>query len=411
MQQYFRFIAQSWPLLAFGFASIFWGNFGQSFFISWYGTPIQESLGLSAGRYGSLYSLATLASGLLIMVFGGLIDRLPLRYFTTVAAVGLTLACVVLAFTFHPLMLLLGFFLLRFCGQGLLPHTAQTTMAKHFDNHRGKALSVSASGVPLGEVVLPIAAVALITSLGWRASWGVIALSVLAIYLPLVYWLLHRSPIDANSVPVTASSKLLAQSAGRREMLRDYRFWLALPTVLGGPFMVTGIFIQQGFVLAEKDWTAAWLASCFIAYGVTHWVAQLITGILIDRFSAQGVLRVVLIPLTAAVFVLAYIDGNWVALPFMILLAITIGAGSPVGGALWAEVYGTAKLGSIRSLMSSLMIISTAISPFVLGVLIDRDLSLSTIFSRIGWILLAAIVLVQFSYKPEQPKPDLPPNP
>src|SRR5690554_1032581 len=46
LQSYFRFITQSWPLLAFGFLSIFWGNFGQSFFISWYGTPIQESLGL-----------------------------------------------------------------------------------------------------------------------------------------------------------------------------------------------------------------------------------------------------------------------------------------------------------------------------------------------------------------------------
>ncbi|WP_341936494.1 MFS transporter [Marinimicrobium sp. C2-29] len=411
MQQYFRFIIQSWPLLAFGFVSIFWGNFGQSFFISWYGAPIQDSLGLSAGRYGSLYSLATLASGLLIMTFGGLIDRLPLRYFATAAALGLTAACLVLAFAFHPLMLLLGLFLLRFCGQGLLPHTAQTTMARHFDDDRGKALSVSASGVPVGEVVLPIAAVALIASLGWRGSWGVIALVTLAIYIPLITWLLRRSPIDANQVPATASAKVLARSAGRREMLRDYRFWLALPTVLGGPFMITGIFIHQGFILAEKDWTAAWLATCFIAYGVTHWVAQLVTGILIDRFSAQGVLRVVLIPLMTAVFLLAYVDGHWVAPPFMMLLAMTIGAGSPVGGALWAEVYGTAKLGSIRSLMSSLMIISTAISPIVLGVLIDQDLSLTTIFSRVGWALLVAIVLVQFSYKPQQPKPDQPSPP
>ncbi|TVP88369.1 MAG: hypothetical protein EA348_10920 [Pseudomonadaceae bacterium] len=85
----------------------------------------------------------------------------------------------------------------------------------------------------------------------------------------------------------------------------------------------------------------------------------------------------------------------------MILLAMTIGSGAPVGGALWAEVYGTAKLGSIRSLMSSLMIISTAVSPVVIGVMIDRELSLTTIFSSAGWALAAALLIVQFSYKPK----------
>lgn len=405
MRNYARFIAQSWPLLAFGFLSIFWGNFGQSFFISWYGAPIQESLGLSAGRYGSLYSIATLSSGLLIMVFGGWIDRLPLRFFATLAALGLTLAGIVMALAYHPLMLLLGLFLIRFCGQGLMPHTAQTTMARYFDADRGKALSVSASGVPVGEVILPIAAVALITAIGWRSSWGVIALITVIIYIPSMLWLLHKAPVETRSRPVTASPDQLKNSAGRIDMLRDYRFWLALPTVLGGPFMVTGIFIHQGFILEEKDWSAAWLASCFIIYGITHWLTQMVTGVLIDRFSAQTVLRWVLVPLMTAVFVLAHLQGNWVAPVFMILLAMTIGSGSPTGGALWAEVYGTAKLGSIRSLMSSLMIISTAISPFVLGVLIDQDLGLSDIFGTIGWVLLAAIVLVQFSYKPERPQP------
>ncbi len=402
MRNYLRFIADSWPLLAFGFLSIFWGNFGQSFFISWYGAPIQESLGLSAGRYGSLYSIATLSSGLLIMVFGGWIDRLPLRFFATLAALGLTLAAIVMSLSYHPLVLLLGLFLIRFCGQGLMPHTAQTTMARYFNADRGKALSVSASGVPVGEVVLPIAAVALIAAIGWRGSWGVIAVLTVAIYIPLMFWLLGKAPVDVRSRPVTADPERLKKSAGRRDMLMDYRFWLALPTVLGGPFMVTGIFIHQGFILAEKDWSAAWLASCFIIYGVTHWLAQMVSGVLIDRFSAQTVLRWVLVPLMAAVFVLAHLQGNWVAPLFMILLAMTIGSGSPTGGALWAEVYGTTKLGSIRSLMSSLMIISTAISPFVLGVLIDQDLPLSQIFGTIGWVLVAAIVLVQFSYKPER---------
>lgn len=357
---------------------------------------------MTAGRYGSLYSLATLGSGLLILAFGGLIDRFPLRYFATVAALGMALATLVLSLAFHPLLLLLGLFLVRLCGQGLLPHTAQTTMARYFDNDRGKALSVSASGVPLGEIILPIIVVALIAAVGWRQSWLVLCLLTLAVYIPLIWWLLSRSSIDTTAKPVTASAQILAKSAGRREMLRDRRFWLVLPTVLAGPFMITAIFIHQGFIIAQKDWTPAWLATSFIAYGVMHWIASLIAGLLIDRFSAQSLLRVMLVPLIAALFLLAFVEGMWLAPLFMTLLAITIGFGGPVGGALWAEVYGTAKLGSIRSLMSSLMIISTSVSPFLFGVLIDRGLSVTTLFGASGIGLLIAVFLAQFSYRPEQ---------
>ena len=405
MQQYLRFILQSWPLLAFGFITIFWGNFGQSFFLSWYGTPIQESLGISASYYGSLYAIATLGSGFLIMAFGGLIDRLPLRIFAAGAATGLALGCVLIGLSIHAMVLLAGLFLVRMCGQGLLPHTAQTTMARYFDSDRGKALSLSSSGVPFGEAILPLVIVGLIAWLGWRESWLVIMASTLLLYLPLMAWLLRQTTINTETPPASASAKILAKSAGRREMLTDRRFWLALPVVLSGPYMVTAIFIHQGFIITQKDWTPAWLATCFVAYGITHWVMSLIAGVLIDRFSAQALLRVMALPLIGALVLVAHVEGTWVALPFMMLLATTIGIASPLNGALWAEVYGTAKLGSIRSLMTSLMIISTAISPAVLGIFIDQGHSITQIFSYTAWLLVGAVVLVQFSYRPGQASP------
>lgn len=401
MRSYLQFLTNSWALLAFGFASIFWGNFGQSFFISWYGASIQTSLDLSAGRYGGIYAAATLSSGLLIMIFGGMIDRWPLRRFVTWAALGLALACLAMAAALNPLMLFVGFFLVRLCGQGLLPHTAQTTMARFFDAHRGKALSISASGVPLGEALLPALAVALIAWLGWRGSWVVVCVSVLVLYLPLVYWLLRRTHTDIDVAPLSAHTELVQRSAGRREMLTDYRFWLALPTVLAGPFMITAVFIHQGFILQEKSWSAAWLATCFIALGATHWVSSLASGLMVDYFSARRLLPFTLAPLLAALTCLILLHGAWSALPFMMLLGMSIGLSSPVMGALWAEVYGTAKLGSIRSLMSSLMILSTAVSPLLFGVLIDRGLGLTGLFGSAALGLVGALIMVLFSYRPE----------
>ncbi len=398
MQRYWQFIASSWPLLAFGFVSIFWGNLGQSFFISWYGASIQDSLSLSAGAYGTVYSSATLLSSLMIMAFGGMIDRWPLRRFATLAAIGLTAACVALGAANTLPMLFLGFFLVRLCGQGLFPHTAQTTMARYFDNHRGKALSISASGVPVGEIVLPLLAVALIGAIGWRESWWVLALTIPLIYLPTMYWLLRRAPINEHAAPLSPASTHHHASRGRREMLRDYRFWLALPTVVSGPFVLTGVFIHQGFIIAQKQWDPLWLASCFIVYGIVHWISSMAAGVLVDRFTARRLLPMIVLPLAGAMFSLAWLDGSWVALLFMTLLGINIGISSPITGALWAEVYGTGKLGSIRSLMTSLGMIATSVSPILFGLLIDKGIHAQTLFGTAGFGIVLAGILVWFSY-------------
>lgn len=397
MKHYYRFMRTHWALLSFGFVSIFWGNFGQSFFVSWYGSHIQQSLGLSAASYGSLYSAGTLGSALTIIAVGGLVDRWPLPRFTALVGMGLMLACLLMMSASAPVALLLGFYLLRLCGQGLLPHTAQTTMARYFDDDRGKALSLSASGVPVGEIVLPLIAVALIAAIGWRGSWLVLAASIPVIYLPLSLYLLRRAPQNTH-LPPSVDTPAQTNSQGRTAMLKDYRFWLALPAVLAAPFIVTGIFIQQGFILEQKSWSAVWLASCFVVYGIGHWLSSLAAGLLVDMFSARKLLPFMLTPLALALLVLAYLQGYWIAPLFMALLGAAIGMASPITGALWAEVYGTGKLGSIRSLMTAFMVFSTAASPVLFGAMIDAGTSAAQLFGVCALAVVLAAVLVAFSY-------------
>ena len=43
-------------------------------------------------------------------------------------------------------LLFIGIFLLRLSGQGLMSHTASTTVSRYFEKTRGKALSVTATG-------------------------------------------------------------------------------------------------------------------------------------------------------------------------------------------------------------------------------------------------------------------------
>lgn len=55
------------------------------------------------------------------------------------------------------------------------------------------------------------------------------------------------------------------------------------------------------------------------------------------------------------------------------------GFGGTVKNVVLAEVYGTKTIGSVRSLFTTIMVFSTALGPFLFGVLLDAHFTFSTI--------------------------------
>ena len=406
IHNYMSFIKRSWPLLAFGMITVFWGNFGQSFFISWYGASFQESLQLSATAYGSAYSTATLVSGILLMWVGAAIDRISLRWFVTFSAAGLLIATISLSQIETLTGLVICLFMLRFFGQGLLPHTGITTMAREFSLNRGKAVSIASTGVPLGEILLPSFALALIATFGWQTSWLIVGLTIPFIYLPSALWLLNRSNQlkykEQQPATDSNSSRLLQRQGSRRTLLKDYRFWLSLPAILSTPSIITGVFIHQGFILPEMGWTPVLFASCFIFYGIAHWFSSMYIGALVDRFSGVQLFKFCPIPMLLGLCLCSVMSGHWVAYTLMLLLGLSIGSANPIINGLWAEVYGTKHLGAIRALVSSLAVISTAASPIYFGILIDRGIAGQGLFGLLTMYVVGAILLSLFSFSARQ---------
>lgn len=402
IQDYYYFFKRSWPLLIFGMLTVFWGNFGQSFFISWYGASFQQSLNLSATSYGTIYSGATLASGLLLMWIGGAVDKTPLPIFVTIIASGLCAAALMLWQVASVEGLVLSIFMLRFFGQGLLPHTGITTMTREFATNRGKAVSIASSGVPLGEIILPTVALFLISRLGWQQSWLVVALSVPLLFLPFSLWLLRRAKHikqykDKNLQEDFRVSQ--EPDGSRKTMLKDQRFWLALPTILAAPFIITGVFIHQGFFLPELHWSPRLFANSFIFYGVSHWLAALYSGALVDRFSGVQLFKFFPLPMLLGLCTPLVITGDWGAYLFLIFLGASIGSGNPIINSLWAEVYGTTNLGAIRAMVSSFAVISTSVSPILFGLFIDHGMSGKTLLAWLAGYLFIAILLSFFTYR------------
>ena len=270
LKDYLSFARSNLHLILFGLLTAFFGNYGQSFFIAWFGQSFIQDFDLSNSEYGLVYSGATLVSGILILYAGGLLDKTPLKRFTMLTSLGLASAGVLLYFANEIWHLIVAIFLLRFCGQGLMFHIAFTSMARYFEKNRGKAIGLVSFGMPLGEALMPAMAVLLITSIGWRETWLILSAILIFIYWP---WMSYHLKHSNKTISAKSETQQLAQDEDpdnwtRRQVLGDYRFWSLIPAVMAPAFIVTGIFIHQAVMLQAKGWTESWFAVCFTIYRI-----------------------------------------------------------------------------------------------------------------------------------------------
>ncbi len=392
------FLSISPRFLAFGFFAAFLSSFGQTFFIALSSADIRAAFDLSHGDFGLLYSCATLASAGVLIWAGRKIDDIDLRPYTTLTCVGLALACLGMATVGGAFWLIPVIFALRFTGQGLFSHISTVSMARYFDAHRGKALSIASMGYPLGEAIFPTVAVALIAVVGWRQMWGGFGALLLVAMVPFMLWLLkghgeRHSKLDEHIRTTQAGTK---QTGWRRsEVLRDPRFYTLLPSYLALSFIGTGFFFHQIHLTQSKGWDLTLFVSFFIVYAISQTLSALLTGILIDRFNALSMMRFYLLPTVIGLGFIAFFDTPWAGAAFMAFMGLSSGAVGVVHGAIWAEVYGIAHLGAIKAMGTSLMVMSTALSPPIMGLAIDAGVSMEAIaMACAAYILFAAALAI-----------------
>lgn len=387
LMTYLAFVQKEKRLLSFAISFTFFSSFGQTFLISLFVPYFLIAFDLSNAAFGTLYSVATLTGAVALPWLGQWIDRIPLRQYSMYVALGLLFASVLMAISWHISMLFLALILLRLSGQGLSGHTAQATMAKKFDGERGKALSISALGYPIGEALLPSVLAAMLIVFSWRTVWGIIAAFIALIFIPVI-WQLIRKEKSVETGTNGNPKDLPSTRDNYRTVFSDNRTYFLIPAVLMPPFWVTGLFLYQIAAAEALGWTAALIASAFIAFAVSRILMSLISGPLIDRFSAQKLFPILLIPMTIGLLIAFAYEANWAAFVYMGMIGVTMGMGTTLKAALFTEMYGADKIGTVQSLFATIMVLSTALSPFLVGWMLDNAVTIHTI------LLTAAITCV-----------------
>lgn len=383
--KYIPFFCANRSLLGFGVMTALSTSFGQTFFISLFLLHFQAAFQMGKGEFGLVYAAATLLSAFLLPFVGGRIDRADLRRYTRATVAGLALSALVVAVSVNVWMFAAGLLGLRLLGQGLLGHISQTVMAREFGLNRGRALAVAGIGYPLGEAVLPIVTALLLRSLPWRAVWALVALTAGFVLLPVVLRLLRDRVSSAGTgEPGDAAG---AADLDMRLLWCDRRIYLVLPSVLVLPFVLTGLFLYQAVLAQSKGWALEWMAAAFAAFAVTRALSSLAIGPVIDRFTATRLLPLYMLPLAGGLITLTTSNSPFVAFLYMVLAGITAGASGSIASAVWAELYGAGNVGRVRSVAASLVVITTAASPALMGWLFQLGVHMTQMVVGAAWMI------------------------
>ena len=388
------FNSLKFKVILFGFIFTFFSSFGQSYFLGLFNSSIRDALSITHGQFGSIYASATLCSSLLLIWVGKKIDDVNIFKFALFVIILLAFACFFFSKVSSVFLLFIAIFLMRFSGQGMMSHTASTTISRYFTRTRGRALSISWFGLSSAEFIMPILMVYLLTIIDWQNLWLIFSITVLII-LPIASFLLIKNlNLDSRETSDENIKEVEIKQWSRREVIKDYRFYIISLNMLAMPWIFTGFAVFQSFVQTSKGWGPYVIAQSFMSYSILSVLTLFLSGFLIDKFTSRKLLIYMNIPLLFSVVVLYFFDTPITAFLFLGLVGISNGFANILGSSTWAELYGVKYLGSIKALTTALMVFATAFGTALFGLLIDLGFTVGDIALISGFYIFFSLILL-----------------
>ncbi|MGQ4669060.1 MFS transporter, partial [Metabacillus halosaccharovorans] len=394
-----------WMIVAVGALGVFFSGPGQTYsnaiFIDYY----INDFGWSRSLVSTIYSIATLAAGLLMMVVGKYIDKYGQRFFMIFVTILLALACFWNSFVTNIVMLAIGFFMIRLFGQGSMTLLPNTLIPQWFIEKRGRAFSFMAIGGFLSSALFPIINLWAIDLWGWEITWRFWGVLLLIIFLPIVVVFVKNKPEDVGLTPDNKvalkepeggsdKNKVVYESSWTlAEAKKTRTFWFLLCCV-GIPSMVnTGLTFHLVSIFGENDLSPQLAATVLSAMALVGFPITFLSGFILERIEANYMLFLTFIGEILVLILAITADSFFLALLFGVLWGFFAGIERIALNVIWPNFFGREHIGSIKGLAMSITVIGSAFGPLPFGIAFDlfngynEILYATMIFPLVGCLL------------------------
>lgn len=380
-----------WVILVVGAVGVLASIPGQTMGVSVFTDHYIRDLSLTRVGVSGSYMVGTLASSLIIPFAGIFYDKRGARLTAGIATFFLGLFLLVLAFSQSIVgtitnafslppqvvtmgILTLGFFGIRFFGQGVLTLVSRGMVARWFSSRRGLAVGLMGLVTAFGFSYAPQPLQNMIDFLGWSKTLMTLAFLLIMVFLPLFLLTFRSNPASCHmemEQGMTVRKQTKKKSVGDAlqqkdiaEARKEGRFWLILLAMGFSSLFTTAFTFHVVSIFSEFGQTAQEAVSIFLPISVISVIARFGASYLSDRFPIKGIFVVFGAALFFTSFSLVFFSIPLVRLLFLLSYGIASGLFGMLNIVTWPKLYGRKHIGAISGFAMSIIVAGSALGPW-----------------------------------------------
>ncbi len=415
-----------WVIIFAGTVGVLASAPGQTTGVSTFTDYLIDAIGINRDELSIAYLAGTILSSFALTYAGKLYDKYGARWISMGASIMLASILLILSQSdllitlicnkghsayniIAIIVMVLGFFFLRFSGQGVLTMVSRNMMMKWFIARRGLVNGISAIFVAFGFSLAPLTFDWLIQEYSWRVAWMILGGVIGVFFTTFAFIFFRDNPEDLGLVPDGEvhrnKGKDIIVKALKQFTLKEARktitFWLfAIPLginalyITGVTFNIVSIFDEAG--LSRDSALAIFVPVSFISVSVS-----LIGGWISDKLKLKYLLYLLIIGEVLAFICLAHLDNGVFKIGVIIGVGIASGTYNVLMAVTWPRFYGRDNLGAVTGFVMSIIVFLSALGPL----LYSTSFSYSGSYSLANYILLlVSAVLFVGALKADNPQ-------
>ena len=368
--------------------------------------PFQEAFGWSRGAISTTVLFSTLSFVIVSPMFGVLLDRVGVRRLLLLS----TLLMGILIVSLYTLgdsiwQLYLTYLLLPAVGAGTSPIAYSKLIVHWFDVRRGLALGIGLAGIGVGAAMVPALVQFFIDTSGWRFAYVSLATLILALNLPLAYFLVFNSPQELGLAPDGATSieDHVQRSAAANTLgltvsksVKTASFWLMVGSFLLVGIAFVGVIVHLVPMLVDRGMSTTSAAAAASTMGIALITGRILAGYLMDKFFAPRVVIVFFLGPVFGIAALAMGASGSMAFLSAALVGMAVGAEFDVIAFFTSRYFGFRSYGKVYGWLYATFTLGSGIGPVLLGKGFDATGSYTPFLWILSGIMLLSILLIAF---------------
>ena len=384
------------------------GYYGLAVYIS----PLKEEHGWSTTAVSGATGLYFSISGLTAALVGGYIDRHgPFRLmFWGIIVNGIAAGAIGFVESLWQLYLVYSVMAVAFGVSSAVAVNA--IMTRWFVRKRARAMSVSATGVSVGGVILSPLIARMVDVGGIELAAPVTGVLVVVVALPVILFVLAWDPRDVGMTPdgvnytppptdrVTMSDEVQLRPWRREEVVRTMAFWALLIAFLMVLMAQTGYVIHQISFLEERMGSRSEAAFALSLTALGSIIARLIVGTFADAVDKRWLTVVLFVVQASAILLIVYFENIAMTWVLTLIFGFTIGNVYMMQSLMVGEIFGIVSFGAVFGLISFAGMVGSGGGPFFVGILEDATGGYTVPFTVTAIVTYAAALVVLFARPP-----------